>query len=145
MKTLAISILAVVMMTLGVGKAWAVCQPDDDDCYCRTHPGECDDAPVPSIDHQVVQQAAQARVHATMTTATPLGIDVGCAGDNTVGSSTCRVVMYFTYVSGQLSGGIICDVTVEMDGWGSLSISDIDCATASPPGGNGSCTGGSCG
>jgi hypothetical protein len=45
MKTLAISILAVVTMTLGVGKAWAVCQPDDDECYCRTHPGECDDAP----------------------------------------------------------------------------------------------------
>lgn len=110
-------------MTVGVGKSWAICQPDDDECYCRTHPGECDDAPAPTPDYSAVAAAAKAKVR-TMTTATPLDIQASCDSANSAGQGICGVTLWINPTN---SDGYHCTVSYEMDGWGNTEIVGVSC------------------
>lgn len=125
MKTIAISILAVVMMTLGIGKAWAICQPDDDECYCRTHPGECDDAPPPPPDYSAAayEKAVQTARLAHPSLPTALEIEEGCGGWSNTGGGYCAVRIYLEPNS-MLT--LDCEVYWGLDGWGSTVV-EVQC------------------
>jgi hypothetical protein len=126
MKAITITILAVTL-AVGAGKAWARCtDADKQACACpirSQNTQACQEQDQVNRDY-AVEQAARAEV-GTMTTATPLDVQADCDSANTVGQGICGVTLWLHPTTN--SDGYHCTVSYEMDGWGSFTVTNVEC------------------